>query len=67
MKPSGALVGVGAVPLPHGLDIFAAMRIQEQHHRVVLDVVEPLHCSGSDIQKRMLVLGTTNKVVALVV
>lgn len=57
VKASGALVGVGAVSLPHGLDIFAAVRVQEQHHWVVLDVVQPLYCSGSDVQQRVLVLG----------
>lgn len=56
VKPSGALVGVWAVPLPHGLDVLAAVRVQEQDHWVVLDVVQPFHCSGSDVQKRVLVL-----------
>lgn len=57
VEASGALVGVGAVPLPHGLDVLAAVRVQEQHHRVVLDVVQPFHGSGSDVQERVLVLG----------
>lgn len=56
VKASGALVGVGAVPLPHGLHVFPAVRVQEQHHRVVLDVVQPLHCSGRDVQERVFVL-----------
>lgn len=57
VKASGALVGVGAVLLPHGFDVLAAVRVQEQYHRVVLDVVQPFHCSGSDVQKRVHVLG----------
>lgn len=61
VKASGALVGVGAVPLPHGLDVLAAVRVQEQDHRVVLDVVQPFHCSGSDVQERVLVLGKENR------
>lgn len=61
VKASGALVGVGVVPLPHGLDVFAAVRVQEQDHRVVLDVVEPFHCSRSDVQKRVPALGKGKK------
>lgn len=61
VKASGALVGVGAVPLPHGLDVFAAVGVQEQDHRVVLDVVEPFHCSRSDVQKRVPVLEKEKK------
>lgn len=57
VKASGALVRVGVVPLPHGLDVFAAVRVQEQDHWVVLDVVQPFYCSWSDVQKRVLVLG----------
>lgn len=56
VKAPGALVGVGVVPLPHGLDILATMGVQEQHHWVVLDVVQPLHCSWSDVQQGVLVL-----------
>ena len=56
IEASRALVGVGAVPLPHGLHLLAAVRVQEQHHRVVLDVVQPLDCSGSDVQQGVLVL-----------
>lgn len=60
-KAPGALVGVGAVPLPHGLDVLAVVRVQEQHHRVVLDVIESLHCSGSNVQKRVFVLAMQRK------
>lgn len=56
VEASGALVGVWAVPLPHGLDVLATVRVQEQDHWVVLDVVQPFHCSGGDVQKRVLVL-----------
>lgn len=56
VEASGALVGVGAVPLPHGLHVLAAVRVQEQHHWVVLDVVESLDCSGGDVQKGVFVL-----------
>lgn len=58
---SGALVGVGVVPLSHGLDVLSAVGVQEQNHRVVLDVVQPLHCSGRDVQQGMLVLGTAEE------
>lgn len=61
VEASGALVGVGAVPLPHGLDVLATVRVQEQDHWVVLDVVQPFHCSGGDVQKRVLVLGDMQK------
>lgn len=56
VKASGALVGVWAVLLPHDLDVLAAVRVQEQDHWVVLDVAQPFYCSGSDVQKRVLVL-----------
>lgn len=56
VKASGALGGVGVVLLPHGLDVLAAARVQKQDHRVVLDVVQPFHCCGSDVQKGVLVL-----------
>lgn len=56
VEASGALVGAGVVPLPHDLDVLATVGVQEQDHWVVLDVVQPLHCSGSDVQKRVLVL-----------
>lgn len=61
VEASGALVGAGAVPLPHGLDVLATVRVQEQDHWMVLDVVQPLHCSGSDVQKRVLVLRNAEK------
>ena len=59
VQASGALVGVGTVSLPHRLDVLAAVRVQEEHHGVVLDVVQPLHCSGSDVQQGVLVLQQT--------
>lgn len=62
VQASGTLVGVGAVPLSHGLHVLAAMRVQKQNHGVVLDVVQPLHCSGSDVQQRVLVLGDRTRV-----
>lgn len=58
VKASGALVGVGTVALPHGFDVLAAVRVQEDHHRVVLDVVEPLHSGRRDVQQGVLVLTT---------
>jgi hypothetical protein len=35
------------------------VRVQEEHHGVVLDVVQPLHCSGRDVQQGVLVLQQT--------
>lgn len=58
VEASGALVGVGAHPLPHGLDVLPAVWVQEQHHGVVLDVIQTLHCSRSNVQQRVLVLET---------
>jgi len=57
VQAPGALGGVGAVALPHGLHVLAAVRVQEENHGVVLDVVQPLHRGGSDVQERVLVLG----------
>lgn len=57
VQAPGALVGVGAVPLSHGLHVLSAVRVQKENHGVVLDVVQPLHCSGGDVQQRVLVLG----------
>ena len=59
VQASGTLVGVGAVLQPHCLDVLAAVRVQKEHHGVVLDVVQPLHCSGRDVQQRVLVLQQT--------
>lgn len=56
VKAPGAFVGLRTVFLPQGLDVLAAVRVQEQDHGMVLDVVEPLHCSGGDVQQRVLVL-----------
>lgn len=50
VEAPGALVGVCVVHLPHCLHVLATVGVQEQNHRVVLDVVQPLHCSGSDVQ-----------------
>lgn len=50
VEAPGALVGVCVVHLPHWLHVLATVGVQEQNHRVVLDVVQPLHCSGSDVQ-----------------
>lgn len=61
VQPPGALVGVGAVALPHGLDVLAAVGVQEEHHGVVLDVVQALHCSGRDVQQGVLLLQQTDK------
>lgn len=57
VQAPGTLAGVGTVPLSHGLDVLAALRVQKQNHGVVLDVVQPLHCSGRDVQQGVLVLG----------
>lgn len=57
VQAPGTLAGVGTVPLSHGLDVLAAVRVQKQNHGVVLDVVQPLHCSGRDVQQGVLVLG----------
>ena len=59
VQPSGALVGVGVVLCPHRLDVLAAVGVQEEYHGVVLDVVQPLHCSGRDVQQGVLVLQQT--------
>lgn len=56
IETARALVGVRSVALPHGLHVFTAVRVQEEHHGVVLYVVQPLHCGGSDVQQGMLVL-----------
>ena len=58
VEASGALVGVGAHPLPHDLDVLPAVWVQEQNHGVVLDVVQTLHGSRSNVQQRVLVLET---------
>lgn len=50
IEAPGALVGLRTVHLPHGLHVLAIVRVQEQDHGVVLDVVQPLHRSGSDVQ-----------------
>lgn len=56
VQAPGALVGLGAELLPHCLDVLAVVGVQEDHHGVVLDVVQPLHCSGRDVQQGVFVL-----------
>lgn len=56
VEAPGALVGVCVVHLPQGLHVLATVGVQEENHGMVLDVVEPLHCSGSDVQQGVLSL-----------
>lgn len=50
IEASGAFLGVGYQPLPHGLHALAAVRLTEDHNRKVLHIVKTLHSCRSDVQ-----------------
>lgn len=56
VQTTRALVGFGHVSLSHALHVLPTMRVQENHHRMVLDIIQSFYGSGSNVQQGVFVL-----------
>lgn len=56
VQATRALVGFGHVSLPHALHVLPTMRVQENHHGMVLDIIQSFHRSGSNVQQGVFAL-----------